>query len=250
MIVVSTSSLSTLLSSLSTLESSRAISSFVAIRSRIISTVEAMKLRRFSFSSGCRLLMASLLAESLRPLDVSVHDPHVAAVDELLELSAPLPRDGLLDLVRHEVLVGLALDVAEDADGLREIGLLHAREHEGDRWVLDVRVVDETVRFVEAGLRAQLDDLGARAVHAYAAVSVFAEDHRLAVFEIEHAVGADGPLGERVERAVVEDVAVLVDLYEADALVCGSRLDHRGEVLDVNVNGARDEGRLRGDGER
>src|SRR5438477_4989584 len=150
----------------SSLVTMRSTSSFVAIRSRIISTVEAMKLRRLLFSSGCWLLMASLLAESLRPSASSVHDPHVAAVDELLELSAPLPRDGLLNLVRHEVLVGLALDVAEDADGLREIGLLHAREHEGDRWVLDVRVVDETVRFVEACLRAQLEDRRPRGVRA------------------------------------------------------------------------------------
>ena len=70
------------------------------------------------------------------------------------------------------------------------------------------------------------------------------------MFEIEHAVGADGSLGERVERAVVEDVAVLVDLYEADALVCGSRLDHRGEMLHVNVNCARNERRFARNRER
>src|SRR5919197_5315797 len=165
MTVVSTSSLSTLPSRLSTLppslsilESSRATSSFVAIRSRIISMVEAMTLSKFLFSSGCRLLMAALLARSLRPFAASVHDPHVAAVDELPELAAPLARDGLLDLVGHQVLVGRALDVAEDADRLREGGELHAREHEGDRGVFLVRVVDEAVVLVQPRLAPQLDD--------------------------------------------------------------------------------------------
>src|SRR5205085_8491503 len=159
----------------------------VAIRSRIISTVEAMKLRSFSFSSGCWLLTAPLPAGSLRPALVLVHDPHVAAVDELAELAAALARDGLLDLVRHQVLVGLALDIAEDADGLREGRELHAREHEGDRGVFLVRVVDEAVRFVKARLAPQLNHLGERPLHAYAAVAVLAEDHRLAVLEVEHA---------------------------------------------------------------
>src|SRR5205085_3889109 len=179
-----------------------------------------------------------------------VHDPHVAAVDELFELAAPLARDGFLDLVRHQVFVGRALDVAEDADGLREGRELHAREHEGDRGVFLVRVVDEAVRFVQARLAPQLNHFGERPLHADAFVAVLAEDHRTPVLKIQNAFGSRGAFGEGVERAVVEDVAVLVDLDEGDALVAGRRLDDRPEVFDVNVYGARDEGRLRGDGER
>src|SRR5213082_1240963 len=123
-------------------------------------------------------------------------------------------------------------------------------EHEGDRGVFLVRVVDEAVRFVKARLAPQLDHFRQRPLHAYAAVAVLAEDHRLAVLQVEHAFGPRLARGERVERAVVEDVAVLVDLDERDALVARRGLDDRAEVFDVNVYGARDEGRLRVDGER
>jgi hypothetical protein len=111
-----------------------------------------------------------------------------------------------------------------------------------------VHVVDEAVVLVEPRLGAELDDLGERAAHADAAVAVLAEDHRLAVFEVEHVVGPHVAGGEGVEGVVVEDVAVLEDLDEGDALVAGRRLHHRAEVLDVDVDGAGDEGGLRGDG--
>src|ERR1044072_4266694 len=165
-------------------------------------------------------------------------------MDELVELAAPGACDRLFNLVREQVFIGFAPHVAEDADRLRELGLLHAREHEGDRRVFDVHVVDEAIVLVQSRLAPQLDDLGARTVHTDAVVAVLAEDHRLAVLKIEHALGAHRPLGEGLERAVVEDVAVLVDLDEADALVLGRRLDYRIETLHVDVDGAPDKGRL------
>ncbi len=95
-----------------------------------------------------------------------------------------------------------------------------------------------------------MNHFGERAVHADALLAVLAEDHGLAVLQVEHVVGADGALGEGVEGSVVEDVAVLVDLDEGDALVAGGGVDDRAEVLHVDVDGARDEGRLGRDGER
>jgi hypothetical protein len=48
----------------------------------------------------------------------------------------------------------------------------------------------------------------------------------------------------RVEGAVVEDVAVLVDLDQRGAAVLGRRAQHRGQVLAVGVDGAGHEGGL------
>ena len=49
---------------------------------------------------------------------------------------------------------------------------------------------------------------------------------------------------DRVEGAVVEDVAVLVDLDEGRALVFGGRAQGRGDVLLLDVDRAGDEGGL------
>src|SRR3712207_8851874 len=47
-------------------------------------------------------------------------------------------------------------------------------------------------------------------------VAVLAEDQRLAVFEVERVVGLGGLVGGVVVGAVVEDVAVLVDLDRSE----------------------------------
>ena len=73
---------------------------------------------------------------------------------------------------------------------------------------------------------------------------VLAEDHRLAVLEEEHAVGAHFLGGELLEGAVVEDVAVLVDLDEGGAVVLRGALQRRHQVVRVDVQRARDEGGL------
>ena len=55
---------------------------------------------------------------------------------------------------------------------------------------------------------------------------------------------------DRVERAVVEDRAVLVDLDQRGAAVGGGRGEHRGEVLAVGVDRAGHEGALGAQGQR
>src|SRR5205085_2196543 len=117
-----------------------------------------------------------------------------------------------------------------------------------DRGVFQVYVVDETIVLIQSRLAPQLNDFGVRAVHAYAFIAVFAEDHRLAVFKIDHVVGPTRAFGEVFKRAVVEDVAILIDLDEGDAFVPRRRLNGRAQVLHINVERARDEGRFRCDG--
>src|SRR5205085_1884277 len=121
-----------------------------------------------------------------------------------------------------------------------------------ERRVLGALVVDdERVLGPPARVR-ELDDLGSEAVEADAAVPVLAEDERLAVLDVDHAVVAHVALLEGVKGAVVEDVAVLVDLEDRTAAVRGHALERRAEVLRVRVDRARDEARLgrEGDGKR
>ena len=88
--------------------------------------------------------------------------------------------------------------------------------------------------------------------HRHGALLLGAERDRLAVHEVDHHLVAGLLLGDLVELAVVEDVAVLVDLDERRAVVVvggAERLDH---VLAVEVVGAGDEAGLGAerDGER
>ena len=71
-----------------------------------------------------------------------------------------------------------------------------------------------------------------------------AEPDRLAVLERDDRVGLGVLALDRVERAVVEDRAVLVDLHERRAAVRGRRREHRGEVLAVGVDGPGHEAAL------
>src|SRR2546421_3168189 len=101
-------------------------------------------------------------------------------------------------------------------------------------------VVNQDVSFGNSIL-ADGHDFRMRAVHPNALISILAEDHRLAMLEIKHLVLANAALGEVVERAVIEDVAVLIDLEEGNALVFGGGIYHRAEVFHVDVDRTRDE---------
>ena len=72
-------------------------------------------------------------------------------------------------------------------------------------------------------------------------VAVLAEDERLAVDELERRVGFGFAFLGVGPGAVVEDVAVLVDLDERGARVLGGPLEHFAQVLDLGVDRAGDE---------
>ena len=93
-----------------------------------------------------------------------------------------------------------------------------------------------------------LDDLAlAELVEDHAALVVGAEADRLAVVQLDEHVGARFLGGDPLERAVVEDVAVLVDLDERGALVLVRAPERLQHVLAVHVVGA---GHERGLGRR
>jgi hypothetical protein len=76
---------------------------------------------------------------------------------------------------------------------------------------------------------------------------VAAEADRLAVLQPDHGLLGLLLVLQGVEGAVVEDVAVLVDLDQGRALVGGGLAQHLRQVLAVGVDRPRHERRLRAD---
>ena len=81
------------------------------------------------------------------------------------------------------------------------------------------------------------------AVQANPVLHLLAEADGLPVFEVDHLVLADIPASEGIERAVVEDVAVLEDFHERNALVLRGGVERLAEVLDIAINGPGNESR-------
>ena len=153
------------------------------------------------------------------------------------------------DLRARLVVVRRPLDLAEDADRrLVEVaGVGQPRDRERGARVLVVGVVDQQGVLADLGHQRHLDAAGGgpdQALVALAVLAGLAEPDRLAVLERDDRVGLGVLVLDRVERAVVEDRAVLVDLDERGASVRGRRGQHRGEVLAVGVDGAGHEGAL------
>src|SRR6185369_17815987 len=132
-----------------------------------------------------------------------IDDPGVAAINQLLEAAWSGLRDRGIDLIDHHVLVSRALDRSEDADRLRKLRLLHARQHESYRRIFLVHIVNQQIVFGDA-VFANRHDFRQGAVHANTLVAILSENHWLAVFEVEHSIGPNRTLGEVVKGAVVE----------------------------------------------
>ena len=93
--------------------------------------------------------------------------------------------------------------------------------------------MDQKVAFADAV--AEIDDFRGRAVEADSFVAVFAEDEWLAVFESDGPVRPDVLVCELHEGAVVEDVAILIDLDEGGALVMGGPIERREQVMHIDI---------------
>ena len=140
------------------------------------------------------------------------------------------------NLLCDTVVVGGGGDVADDADGQGEALAVH----HGQLLVEEVRgrvgVVDEDVVHGVAVL-SDGDGFEEEAVLDEAFVHVFAEEHLLAVAEVDGLVGADAAVGDGVVDAVVEDDAVLEDFDDRCTFVagCGGHDLDGGGQLDVNA---------------
>ena len=113
------------------------------------------------------------------------------------------------------------------------------RERERERRIGAGLVVHEELVVADVG---DAHDLRlAELVHHDAHLAVGAEADRLAVLQVDEHVGPGVLVEDRVERAVVEDVAVLVHLDERRALVLVRPAEHLRHVLAVHVVRAGDE---------
>ena len=106
---------------------------------------------------------------------------HVAGGGVLVvDVALALCLDGLTYLLRHQIVVGGPLNGADDANRYWELRVVHAREHERNRRVIQRCVMHQDVGLGDAVL-ADLDHLRLEAVNPDALVAVLAEDHRLAL---------------------------------------------------------------------
>ena len=167
-------------------------------------------------------------------------DPGVAVAEQFVDVG-----EGGVGV--RGLQLGLALgavdgpdDVAEDADrGRAGRALGEAGEGGGVARVLDLGVMDDEAALARLG---DVDDFEAAAARGDdALLEVGAEADRLAVLEAD-LVGRAPLATDGVEGAVVEDVAVLVDLDEGRAGVLGGGPQGVADVLLLDVDRAGDEG--------
>ena len=107
-----------------------------------------------------------------------------------------------------------------------------------DQHVAKIRLID-------------LDDFEAAGfVIAYESeAAAVAEADRFAVLESDDRLVAGVDIFDRIEGAVVEDGAVLVDFHEGCAAVTDRFRQDHGEVLSVRVDRSGDEGALSAEGQ-
>ena len=84
-------------------------------------------------------------------------------------------------------------------------------------------------------------------MQANALVAVLAENQRLAVLQVQGVVSLDALVGSVFKDAVVEDLAVLVNLNKGRPLVRRGAPEDLGQMLDIDVDRARDKSRLGAD---
>ena len=142
-------------------------------------------------------------------------------VQELVDVANAALGGDLANLGIDQVLVTRHIvPAAQDADGGGEAGqLFHLSQQECVGRVAIFLVVDEKVLLRDAV--AEIDHLEVEAIETDALLVIFAEDERLAVFEVDDALAARIFFGEALPGAVIEDVAVLQDLDIGRALVSG-----------------------------
>lgn len=134
--------------------------------------------------------------------------PGVAGEDHVAQAGEAVGGFYLVYLLADSRLVAGALDISDDADGQ---GQCHAVHH-GQLLVQEVgRGVSIMYQHIIHGVTVLTDgdSLEQEAITYEALVAVGAEDHLLAVYQVDGAVGTHGAVGDGVVDAVIEDYTVL-----------------------------------------
>src|SRR5262249_16341447 len=136
------------------------------------------------------------------PSSIRRHRPHVVAGKQLLELAGALGLDKLLVLLADLSLVGGPFHRTQDPEDLREGRAYHPAQQKSEVGFLSGLVVHEQVG--SRAVLAYLHDFQLKVlrVEADAAVAILAEDHGLAVLEVEAMVRLDALVGHVLENRV------------------------------------------------
>src|SRR5260370_30567476 len=120
-----------------------------------------------------------------------LHFPSVSRAKELAQVAAAALGDYVFDLLVHHVFVAWHVAPrAENSDGRGEIrAVLHVRELEGVCRTRMVRIVNYQIRLGDAVAELHDFDVAVR-FPADTLVAVPAENHRLAMFELEDVLAA------------------------------------------------------------
>src|SRR5439155_15408254 len=177
-----------------------------------------------------------------------LHDPGIVAGEKFFELAAALLGHDILDLLVEKIVVGRALHAPVHADAFRKARIDHSTEQISQAGLLGLFVVDEQV--VNRDAATQSNHFRIHSVQANALVAVLAENERLTVFEVQGVIRLDAFVGGVIENAVVEDLAVLINLNEGCAFMSRGAFQNFRQMIDVDVDGTGDKSGLSADGQR
>src|SRR5947209_5524122 len=100
------------------------------------------------------------------------------------------------------------LNATENADTFRKTRIDHSTEKISETRLLRPFIVNEQVIYIDAV--GQRDDFGVETMQANALGTIFPEDQRLAVLQVERIVGFDALVCGVFKNPVIEDLAVLI----------------------------------------
>ena len=118
----------------------------------------------------------------------------------------------------YGIIVGGGFHIADYAEGNREVRAFHQGKFQLQGVVLAMGVVDKNILFRDAVL-AELHHFQPEAFLHQSVFVVLAEEHGLAMSQIDGVFGAVFFLGNGIMRAVIEDDAVLENLADAGSFV-------------------------------
>src|SRR3984893_15984130 len=103
---------------------------------------------------------------------------------------------------------------------------------------------------IHADAIAQRNNFRIQPVQPDALVAIFPEDKRLTMFKVMSILGFDRLVGGVFKDGIIEDFAVLIDLDKSRPLMSRGALQDFREMMNVDIDGAGDKGRLSANGDR
>jgi len=157
--------------------------------------------------------------------------PGFAASEQVGQLAFLLLGFRIGNLSVDHVVVGVSVDIAEHANRLGKLRVTHSRKQKRQLRRSGFFVMEKQI--VLSNVAVELDDFGGESVKTDS-FGAIRENQRLAMFQLDRAVGLGVLVLGVIPSPVIEHVAVLVDLNEGGAFVLGSSFELVTEpTLDV-----------------